>query len=115
MPACALSQPPRCPVTQPARRRPADGSQPNGPSPARPLSEHTFQGPRDLESASYREFLVSRHGLERNEIVGKYIFERRTFDSFEQVLAAAHAHELAICAQALPRSDGHRGTGPAGA
>ena len=52
---------------------------------------------------------------ERNEIVGKYIFERRTFDSFEQVLAAAHAHELALCAQALPRSDGHRGTDPAGA
>lgn len=69
---------------------------------AGPRAEHTFAGPRDLQSAGYREFLTSRYGLERNEIVGKYIFDRRPFDNLDQVLQAAHAHELALCAQSAP-------------
>lgn len=71
-------------------------------APGGPRAEHTFQGPRDLTSTAYRAFLISRHGLERNEIVGRYIFDRRTFDTLEQALDAAHAYELMLCAQAAP-------------
>lgn len=58
-----------------------------------PKLENTFSGPKDLSSNEYREFLVARYGLERNEIVGKFIFVGKTFESLEDVLLAAHLHE----------------------
>lgn len=64
--------------------------------PTRPRSERVFVGARDLRLPAYREFLISRHGLERNEIVGRYIFNRRAFDTLEQALSAAHELELAM-------------------
>jgi hypothetical protein len=59
-----------------------------------PKKENTYSGPRDLGLKGYRDFLTNRYGLERNEILGKYIFKRRTFDSLEEVLAAAHRQEV---------------------
>jgi hypothetical protein len=69
---------------------------------AGPRSDRIFQGPRDLRSAQYRGFLTSRYGIERNALVGKYIFERRVYDSLDDVLDAAHAHDLLLCAVSQP-------------
>lgn len=58
-----------------------------------PKEENTFSAPKDLRSNEYREFLLARYGLERNEIVGKFIFAGKTFESLEDVLLAAHLQE----------------------
>jgi hypothetical protein len=55
-----------------------------------------FEGKRDLSNEAYRIFLVKKYEIEKNDALGKIIFEDRLFDNIEDALESANQKELAL-------------------
>ena len=50
--------------------------------------------PQDLSSANYQVWLIEQYGINKNEVLGKYVCDDQLFDTVDAALKYAHALNL---------------------
>lgn len=53
-----------------------------------------YEQERTLESISYQKYLSNKYGLQRDDLLNKYVVEDRGFDTLEEALKQLHSIDL---------------------
>lgn len=53
------------------------------------LGTNDFVGPRDLKNINYRDYLVRKYGISKNDVLNVYSFDNTAYENIDDVLKAA--------------------------
>lgn len=59
----------------------------------KPSAHAQFIGERDLQNDFYKLWLVKKYSIEKNEILGKFFVDERSFTDLDSALRYAHSKE----------------------
>jgi hypothetical protein len=72
------------------------------PAPVGDISNHAPQNnkiwteERDLSNSAYQIFLVKKYSIEKNDVLGIFIADSKSYDSVKDALAAAHEIDVSL-------------------